>query len=190
MEKKYKEKIDKFADRMLDWSEEKRIEFIEKLLSVCKHGHEKYVVVMLYIYGLRPAELMQITIDKFTIGEDELRVRLPTLKGGIPRTIDLSIKDTPFISFLVNYLNQNVNLLPRTWHHTTNINAVFKKIAKKLESERISPYIFREFRLSYLAIVLDASATDLQTWKGAKDFRSVSPYIRRKPIKKFSKLIR
>lgn len=190
MQKEVKERINLFTDDMLDWSEEKRIDFVKRLLSVCDYGYEKYAVIMLYIYGMRPEELMRITKDKFKIEGEEVRVKLPTVKKGQTRVIDLSIKHTPFMPFLIDYVNRTNSLLPRSWNHTTNINGVFKKISKRLEDERISPYIFRKFRLSFLAIECDASGLDLQTWKGAKDMRSVDPYLRMRPVKKFSKMIR
>jgi integrase len=183
-------KINERTERILKWSDSERIQLVDTIISQCDYPHEKYVIVMLYIYGMRPSELMEITRDNFRVVDDMLRIILPTKKRGFNRVIYLSIESTPYMGWLSNYIRDNKDLIPVSWHNTTNINGVFAKIARKLNVERISPYMFRKFRLSFLAIELDASAYELQNWKGSKDISSVTPYVMMKPLKKFAKSIR
>jgi len=190
MERKYSDYINSIADKLLERNVEQRIAFVERLTQSCKRAYEKYVVCMLYIYGMRPAELMMLKKKDFTLSATHLTVRLPTVKRGEKRTIKLKIADTPFLDFIASYVEQMDRLLPITWTHTTNINAVFKRISKDRGKKRISPYVFRKYRLSYLAIEQDASAYDLKLWKGARDMRSVDPYIRMKPLTKFESKIK
>lgn len=190
MERKYSDSINNMTDKLLEINVERRIAFVERLAQSCKRGYEKYVLYMLYIYGMRPAELMMLKKKDFTLSDTHLTVRLPTVKRGEKRTIKLKIADTPFLGFLADYIEQREQLLPSTWKHVTNINAVFKRISIDRGKKRISPYVFRKYRLSYLAIEQDASAYDLKLWKGAKDMRSVDPYIRMKPITKFESKIK
>lgn len=190
MRTEIKDKINSFVDHILEWSQEDRLNFVKKLCSVCDYDYERYAIIMFYVYGLRPIELMQITKDRFKIEGDIIRVRLPTAKGGQLRIIDLSISLTPFMDFIADYINTSPSLLPTTWTHTTNINHIFKKISKRLNDPIVEPYMFRKFRLSFLAIELDASAVDLQTWKGSTDMNSIKPYLRMRPVKKYSGLIR
>lgn len=191
MQTEIAKKINERTERILKWSDSERLQLVNTMISQCDYPHEKYVVIMLYIYGMRPSELMEITGDNFRVVGDQLRIILPTKKRGFNRVIYLSIEATPFLGWLSDYIRDNTkSLVPLSWHNTTNINGVFKKIANKLGTDRISPYMFRKFRLSFLAIELDASAYELQNWKGSKDISSVTPYIMMKPIKKFAKSIK
>lgn len=178
------------VDTWLGMESEDRIKFIERLSQLCDYIHEKYVIIMLYIYGMRPAELLKIRKANFKLVNDELILRLPTVKEGDPRTILLSVSQTPFLKWVAKYVQSDTELLP-DWKDPTNINHIFKKIARKTNREiEICPYVFRKFRLSYLALNLDASPEEIKSWKGAKDYRSVAPYIRMKPITKFSTAIK
>lgn len=190
MQSRITKRIDKYTELLLRTSPTERQIWVEKLASQTNKPHEKYVIYMLYIYGMRPAELMQIRKESFESDGETLRIFLPTVKRGDRRIIDLDIKETPFLKWIVKYVKNSTTVLPESWNDPTNINAVFKKVSDKLGKIRISPYVFRKHRLSYLAIEQDASAYDLQVWKGAKDMRSVQPYIRMKPITKFGKKIR
>lgn len=190
MLKEYETYINEKAEEFLNISDEERIRYVNGLLQLCDFPHEKYVVAMMYVYGPRPAELMIIGKGRFKIKDGSVRLRLPTVKRGVVRAIILDIETTPFLNIIANYVENNDVLIPKSWSSPTNVNAVFKKISKKNGQKRLSPYIFRKFRLSHLALELDASAADLQNWKGARDLRSVDPYIRMKPIKKFRRLIR
>jgi integrase len=190
MERIYSDFINKITDDMLAASVKTRQRFVDSLIQLCKKRHERYVVAMLYIYGMRPKELMMLKKRDFTITDKSVTVRLPTVKKGEERTIRLKIADTPFLNIVVNHVERSESLLPMSWKHTTNINAVFKRISKLGGERRFSPYIFRKYRLSYLAIEQDASAYDLKLWKGAKDMRSVSPYLRMKPLTKFESKIK
>ena len=190
MRNKTGRKINRMTELLLQASPEKRLLWVKKMARLCDYPHEKYVIYMLYIYGMRPAELMMLEKGHFDIQENNVRLFLPTVKGGDRRIIDLDIDKTPFMKWLVKYINWTSLLLPSSWKDTTNINGIFGKISRKNKKIRISPYVFRKYRLSYLAIEQDASAYDLQVWKGAKDMRSVQPYIRMKPLTKFGDKIR
>ena len=190
MKAKYQEAIDRRADIMLSLGQEDRVKLVDSMIKHCDYPHEKYCVAMLYIYGIRPAELMLLKKYDFKISDFTIQVRLPPVKRGEKRVIRLKIESTPFLNIVADHVNSSLPLLPPTWNDATNINGVFKKISRRRGKSRLSPYVFRKFRLSYLAIELDASSYDIRVWKGAKDDRSVAPYIRLKPVTKFEDKIR
>jgi integrase len=171
------------TEEMLDASPEEREEWVEEMFNACKYDYEKYVLAMLYVYGMRPAELFLVTPKSFTISEDSVLVRLPTLKGGIRRNLLLNRAKTPFLDFIVSYVNSNAILLPPSWRAVSNINTMFGKIAKKIKAERVPPYLFRHFRLSYIA-EKGADDSTLKAWKGSLDPRSIAPYTALRPVTK------
>lgn len=181
------EKIDNKAKQLLEATDEVRENWINRLLKECKYDHEKYVIVMGYLFGLRPLELMKMTSNSFKIIEeqDNLIVKLPTVKKGNPRTIILSIKETPFGVFLANYVKTSPNLLPLSWTDTSNINQVFKRVCAAAETGRVSFYVFRKMRLSYISQNLNPAAEDLLAWKGSSDLESLKPYLMQRPNSKW-----
>lgn len=179
------------AQALLDMPEQERIALIERMFSFLDKHYEQFAVVMFYIYGLRPEELLILTKDKFKVVDSSLIVKIPTLKGGEERTLRLSLTDTPYLERVVlPYLDKvQYNLFP-FWRHTTNLNHIFRKIKNRSNAQiDLNPYVFRHFRMNYIAS-LGASQYDLKNWKGAKSFSSVEEYLHFNPVTKFEKAIR
>lgn len=180
---------------LLEMKDSERIEMIREMLSFLDHPHEKVALVLFYIYGLRPEEALELTKDNFKIVGNILIVRLPTVKDGMPREIELDVEETPFLKdVLVPYLENlkdGQRLWPPTWNDPTNFNnSVFKKIKiRSYGKYDYNPYVFRDFRESYLGY-LGVPLTMLMAWKGARDVRSVSPYLTLKPIRELKKAIK
>jgi len=170
-----------------------RVELIRRMLELLDYDYEKVAVVIFYIYGLRPEEALELTKDNFKIIGNSLWIILPTVKEGMPRKIELDIDETPFIKeVLLPYLDklaEGQSLWPN-WKDPTNFNHVFRKIKIRSFGEmEFNPRIFRKFRLSYLAMI-GASVEVLQAWKGARDIRSITPYMVSRPVTSVKRAIK
>lgn len=175
---------------LLEMKDDERLAMVRLMMDCHTRPDRRTALALSYIYGARPNELIMLTKENFTIVGDELRLELPTMKGGNKRIIDLEIEATPFLKdVIVPYVSsiQSGPIFPR-WHNPTNINYVFSQSFKKTGHE-LNPNTLRHFRMSWLAY-LDASIIELKSWKGAKSQESVEPYLSFKPLTKFKKAIR
>jgi integrase len=193
-------RITKQTEQLLDASPEARKMWVMKLFDNCKFDYERYAVSMLFIYGLRPAELLLLKKSNFVITDTYVRVRLPTLKTkkrkdpteiitSPRRNLLQDIAETPLLDFVANYVKNNEILLPETWRAITNINTMFAKISKRIKEPRVSPYLFRHFRLSYISAIVGADDNTLKAWKGSVDPRSIATYTALRPVTKLRKAI-
>ena len=186
---KYSYNVEKFVVDLLEMPEDERLKLIRKMYNVLEKKKEKVAFALLYLYGMRPEELIKLKRNNFEIYDEFVRLRLPTVKRGVDRIIDLDIKDTPFMNDIIEYVKSVEWKLFPTWNDPTAINnTVFKRIKDKL-GINISPYAFRHYRLSYIAY-LGAELMDLIVWKGAKDLRSVIKYLAKRPVRKFRRSIK
>lgn len=191
------EKIEKWTEEYLELDEGVRIEMIQNAISCANTLGKQATLALIYIYGMRPAELVSLRKSNFTIKEGQLTVGLPTAKRGHKRTITLDIADTPFLHIIISYVNSlspaNARLFPR-WNSPTNINRAIYKIENKYEKEfrkriYLAPYVFRKFRLSYLGM-RGADIQDLLAWKGGKSIKPLESYLALRPVTKWAKAIR
>ena len=142
----------------------------------------RFLLAMLYLTGARPSELLQLRRLDFSITDEGYNVVIPTAKLGERadfqiRTRTLQIrKDMPFFLQIDSYLLDlapEERLLPRTVYWVS-------WLVTKLSEGRFCSYNFRHSRLTKLARQ-GANISDLMSWKGAKDARSVSAYLAAKP---------
>ena len=191
-------RIEEWAKKLLMMSDPERIELIRKLLDLCDDLREKAILVFFYIYGLRPAELLELKKSNFSIKANDLWVWLPTKKKGRERIIVLSIKDTPFLDIIVRYLDTIPIVewrLFKEWHHRSNFNRVLEKLEQRYfekygEEICLAPYVFRKFRESYIWS-LGATTQELLGWKGGKSIKVVEEaYALLKPVTRFKKMIK
>jgi integrase len=182
-------------------------EQIDLVIKNIKHKyatHYKYYIMLLYLTGARPKELLLLTAKDFNQEANFLKIRIPGLKRGVTRTIFLSLKD-PIIKEISNWtknhypeiilfwplisdkkkviiIKKNVNgeqkTYERTYHDMTNkIYYWFKKFFSIIdEANSFSPYYLRHNRFSRLSED-DVSMQDIMVLKGGKSMESVRPYI-------------
>ncbi|MEM2900642.1 MAG: site-specific integrase [Thermoplasmata archaeon] len=175
---------------LLTMDDLKRQEIIDRMMAACDREEERFVIAMHYIFGLRPGELITMETDNFLVVGNLLNVKIKTLKGGVQREIRLDINTTPFLKNVILPFIQKKQGRLFDWNHTTNINAVFKKVKKKLgENYEFNPNVFRHFRLSWLGYK-GANIMQLKAWKGARSYESIEPYLDYKPITEFERSIR
>lgn len=191
-------KIVEWAKKLLMMSDSERIEFMKKILDLTNDLKEQAVLVFFYIYGLRPAELLELKRANFSIRRNDLWAWLPTKKFGKERIIVLNIKETPFLDIIVRYL-ETIPIaewrLFREWSSPTTFNKVLERLEKRYfekygEEICLAPYVFRKFRESYIWS-LGATTQDLLAWKGGKSIRVVEEaYALLKPVVKFKRDIK
>jgi len=191
-------RIEDYAKKFLMMPDPERIELMQKTLDLCDNLKEKAILVFFYIYGLRPAELIELKKSNFSIKGSDLWVWLPTKKHGRERIIVLSLKDTPFLDIIVQFLDTIPIVewrLFKEWTDPTNFNKVLEKIEQRYfekygEEICLAPYVFRKFRESYIWS-LGASTQELLGWKGGKSIKVVEDaYTLLKPVVRFKKSIK
>jgi len=162
-------------------------------------GWLKALIALLYLYGVRISEALQLRPDDFSFENKKwfvCRVRMSTKRktsGPIEPTRILRVnyrKESlkSFIPPLLKYLADRMKRFPEkplwTWDRTT----VWKKI-KELNSS-CSPQLFRHARLHRLA-EKGATAAVLRDWAGWSDLRPASNYLdtSRQLAKKYADMI-
>lgn len=150
---------------------------VQKMLERCKNEEQKVLIILLYLTGARPIEIISLRKKDFLFLGNELHIRLATAKGGIERTLPFAL-ETPFLDILLSYLNgiSDPERSVFSFRTTTRI----KQIVNEVSLGELCPYNFRHSRLSKLAM-MGATFHELMYWKGAKDTRSVSDYLYRNP---------
>lgn len=179
---KYKKDID-YMSRDMDTSREYAaalLRSVDKTYSMRKSEHKAYIA-MLYLTGARPEEIRLMQKSDIQITENYVMIRLKTLKRGMDRTLIFSNK-TPFIDVILEH-SDSCDMELFTMDLST-----YKKMIYKVSQDNVTPYTFRHFRLTFMAVKLNATPYELKYWKGAKDLRSVEPYVHLSgsQIKKFA----
>jgi len=164
---------------------------METMLSKCFDSEQKAMVALLWITGARPAELLELVEDSFIDRGEDMLIEIPTKKHGYLRTLPIS-KQTPFMEYVLNYLKDPKRFsqqshsteffldgVPqrRRIFHWRSVGCV-RAVVERVSLFRFCPYTFRHNRITQLAMS-GASGFELMVWKGAKDMRSVAPYIAR-----------
>ena len=155
---------------------------VEKMLERATTDRDRFIVSVLYLTGARPSEILEL--KKGDIYEDEsyIKIRLVTKKLGRSkgftireRTLEIDF-NAPFLKHVTNWHNTSPNelLIDIT---TDNLR---QKIYQ-LSNNKLCPYHFRHSRLTKLSRN-GASLDELMYWKGSKDLKSVSEYLKAKPI--------
>ncbi len=186
---RYSYNLDDFIIKLLLMSPEKRLKIIRRMYNILPNAEQKAAFALLYIYGLRPAELLELKQSNFQqLNDNTLRVFLPTKKGGKTRIIDLNINETPFLKETWEFIKSRPwKIFPR-WNHVSILNNTIFKTIYEVLGINISPYAFRHYRLSFI-MYNGGDVHEVAAWKGASDIRSVMPYLRFKPVSKFKRKI-
>lgn len=162
------------------------------------------LVILLYITGCRPVEAIDLNPENFDKKGKKIELTIPTKKGGRARI--LFLPENKYTLELYNYskkfpvgffLFYSFRSKARNWvtwdtkkgrknkayvRTNTKIRHWFKKWFN------VTPYFFRHNRFSAMAMQ-GASMQEIASVKGAKDLKSVMPYLHlsTKQAKKMSK---
>ena len=154
-------------------------EMAQQMLDKAANLRDKFLIAILYFSGARPDELTRLMKKNIILREDGcLEIKLHTDKLGdnnqvfiIAERILTMKPDMQFFHTIYTY-----------WS-TSNVETLLSLTVRRIEQiiEQLSggllcPYNFRHSRLTKLARS-GATLDQLMYWKGAKDVRSVSPYI-------------
>lgn len=148
------------------------------MINKCLDDEQRAMLVLLWITGARPSELIELTPLCFMDRFDTIDISMPTKKHGYARTLPVA-KDTPFFNLAMAYVNKCNNIREKDkplFHWRTD--GCIRAIVYRLSEGRLTPYNFRHSRLTQLAKI-GASPYELMVFKGARDTRSVAAYIGR-----------
>lgn len=143
---------------------------LERMLVRCKDTQEKCALLILYYSGCRPAELMLLKWRNIMKDDGDIRLSIPTLKGGIGRTIYFQIDDVN--KLLIDAKGNDPDSIITKWKNAWNI----RDLVYGLSEKELTAYFFRHNRLSKLANA-GVDPNTLKRFKGAKRLDSVEPYL-------------
>lgn len=132
----------------------------------------KMALILLYITGARPAEILMLNKGDFIVSDTEVRIQIKTLKRGLDRTLVFDKLSTPFIHILIGCLGKKEE--GRIFSFSSG--ARLRQIIDKASEKKFAPYTFRHSR-HYKLAEEGATVYDLMAWKGAKKLDSVMPYV-------------
>jgi integrase len=153
------------------------VDEVKKMIDKAWSDQHKVCVALLYLTGARPKEIIQLVRDDFIILENELRIKIKTLKGGFDRMLIFDRNTTPFINDIIIPFIEGLKENKRIFDFGKGNNTVrIRQIVYKLSDNIVTPYMFRHNRLYKLA-ELGASPYELMEFKGSKTMDSVRPYV-------------
>lgn len=184
---KYKKEINRLVE----------LDEVKQMMNNSRTRTHQVVIAILYLTGARPIEIIDlerkdflfhedfpVIADKlidnpFTIDENDMLIDIRTAKKGLPRILPFDQRTTPFIKeIIIPCLDEIKNTDDRLFRFRTETR--IKQIVYDASNNQLCPYNFRHNRLSRLGM-LGASLQELMYWKGAKDPKSVMPYLYRNP---------
>lgn len=158
------------------------MDYVRLMMSRAPDQQYKCYIGLLYLTGARPIELQHLKIGHCKVIDNEFIITLPTAKNGFTRTLKIAM-ESPFLQTCVlpyieskkvtldDEIDAKVSLF-------TKAQDTFKRMVWKLSENNLTPYSFRHHRMTKLA-ELGAYEQELKYWKGARDSKSVEPYIHR-----------
>lgn len=183
-------------------------ERVQEMIDRCERERDKAIIAILWIYGLRPAELVMLKRENFEIRDDVVILKHETVKHknikgivGEQRKIVTKIvpRNTPFMDIVVNYVNKfapgdylfslhNWKLSPMStqwvkmivYEASRCMKCAACRIRKRCPSS-IPPYFFRHNRNNNFA-KLGKGVKFLVDWNGWDDIRTALKYVRREPV--------
>ncbi|MEM7820443.1 MAG: site-specific integrase [Candidatus Aenigmatarchaeota archaeon] len=145
---------------------------VEQMLEMVHSKEHRIAIILLYLTGARPSEILSLTKQDFIILENELKIKIKTLKRGLDRTLIFDRLSTPFATELIAYVNN----LARDKLFSFSSDARLRQIVYKASGNRFTPYTFRHNR-HYKLAELGATPYELMSWKGSRSMESVAPYV-------------
>ena len=164
------------------------LKYVRSIVDKVESAEYKTYIALIYLTGARPAEMQILYKENLKIIDNNITILIQTVKKGFPRTLIFSRESTPFITTPI--LPYWGSLFDGDRAFKKDIST-YKKMIYKYSDNYLTPYSFRHFRMTKLA-ELGAFETELKYWKGAKDFKSVEPYVHRsgKMVERFKGMIR
>lgn len=152
---------------------------IDHYLKKCRTVREKMLLILLFITGARSSEIIQLKSDDIIKDGTYLSIHLKTMKRGRNRILKVPMRNGT--SSFVKYSRMLLKLVDDTFLTGQNIfpawsNVKIHKIISRVTNEELNPYFFRHNVMSILSMS-GASIQQIQFWKGAKDVKSVQPYL-------------
>ena len=178
------------------------LEELEQLLNSVTGIYRKHItegralVIALYYTGARPVEVLKLIGEDIYKEGSYIKIKLPTAKRGVPRTISLSSRfkyvrelyaysQTNFQAKLLFYNYRSSRI--RRYLNNKGEEKEYKDISERLRyyvqrwskdirKGGLVPYFFRHNRFSQMA---NAGCTpqDIQFIKGGRTYQSASPYM-------------
>lgn len=168
-------------------------EDVRAMFNKSENAEQLVLIALHWLTGARTSEVLQLTKEDVGWDDDNLVIRLNTLKLGDnhqrflsrQRTLTyerLSGLDTnPYIETVIRYtlkIPQGRRLLKRS---TRWSNKVMNHLGKVAIGKEVTPYHFRHSTLTWLARN-GATVTELMHFKGATNIKSVQPYVHAVPF--------
>jgi integrase len=190
------ERINEEAKKLLFFSDTERLNIMRAILDCTTELEDQFIFICFYIYGLRPSELIQMKRGWVSFKDGEIWISIPTTKHGDERIIILD-NSVPFMDIFERFVSPIMNMEERFFRFNapTNFNKRIDKMLKRYNqagngSMKITPYVFRKFRLSWL-LANGASGSDLLAYKGGKSLRPLEKsYIFMRPVSKFKESLK
>jgi integrase len=177
---KYKTKIQRFVTR------EEALAMLDK----CKNFNEQVFVSLCYVSGARTSEILELTKEKFIISDEFLKIKLKTKKLRIdPQKFQamedrtLSFERHPVDPFIENIivavyeLGVGDRILPFSSRWA---QLLLNRLGTEVIGLPLTPYHFRHTAVTNQASQ-NKTLDQLMHFKGAKDVRSVIPYLHARP---------
>lgn len=167
-------KYEKEMNRLIE------LEEVETMIKKTKIPSYKILIALLYITGARPSELVNLKKKDFSFEDQDMRIVLKTKKKGYERMLPFDINTTPLIKeLIIPFLKKIEDPEKRIFSFRTPTR--IRQIVYELSNNKLCPYNFRKNRLSRLGMD-GASPHELMYFKGAKDFKSITPYLYKNPV--------
>jgi len=176
------------------------VEEVEEMIKKANKLRDKCLIAMLWIYGMRPAEMIYIRKKDFQIKDDKLILKRQTIKHktirgivGEQRKIVTNIipLKTKFVDIILKYLEKLddedflFNITPagikQIVYRLSACGACEKCKAGRKCFYAIPPYFFRHNRMNNFA-KQGKGIKFLVDWAGWDDIRTALKYIRREPV--------
>ena len=160
-------------------------ETVQEMIDSTDDLRMRCIISLAWITGARITEIMKLRRQDFkgSLKDDVVFIRLNTIKGGVPRRLELSMTKTPFLlEYVVKYVKHR---------HGRIFDIGVRRAQQKLLkiNEKTGYYItfheFRHSRISYLAREKEASLSELMDWTGWASTRQAGNYLIRKTSKRF-----
>lgn len=153
------------------------------LIKRARNPRNKFLVAILYMTGARIGEIADLEAKDFSpVGFGYYSVHLITKKLGknanplIRKRILELPEASPFSPYILSWKNSQ----PEGKVLKCSLRTL-KDIITKLSKGKLCCNSFRHSRLTKLSQA-GATINELMYWKGAREYKSVEPYIRAKPI--------
>lgn len=157
--------------------------FMTKQATRTKFSRDRALFAILYLTGARPFEVSKLRRkDFFELPENPqfVNIRLWNAKQGrvrkfksYQRVLCLD-KDSAFMAQVLDYVNRFKDLEALVFPISPDR---IRRIIYRMSDNVICPYTLRHSRHFRLGTLPEIGLSQLMAWKGARDARSVGPYL-------------